>query len=215
MPTRNITYFYVPKQNLNDVFLEMYRLELALDDKKVTWHDQFIIIRLVTLIEQFFRNIAKIQLESNQTALPQNITLSTPILDDIIHIASEKKRSINKELIISISHSFQNTKTIKDVMTQYGLKDALPNSKIVEYDKLFTLRHEFAHTLHQPPKDLDLKQYYLLVEELMKYVLEKIDKEYLDFYFLKGNVVRKLGDKNKKRIFFEKMIQYFDGRLKQ
>ena len=211
MTSGRIKGFHLPKQSIGDVLLEMYRLELTLHDKKDVCQERCVIIRLVTIIEQFFRNIVQLQLENDSTKLPADIPLSMPILDEIIRIASEKKRNITKEFIIPFAESFQNTKTIQDTMKSYGRPDVFQNLRIEEYDKLFNLRHEFVHTLIPPSQNINLKQYHTLIEDLIKHVLDKSNKTYIHFYFLKGEAVRKLADKNKKQTYFENMVKYLEG----
>ena len=197
----------LPDQDIDVVFNELCWLEQTIKNSSKDYQIQYIIIRLVTILEQFFRNIVQIQLKIYPDYSHQEITLSMPILDDIIRTASAKKRPITKELIISASYSFQNTQAIKDTMQFYRIKDVFLNSKIQEFNKLFTIRNEFVHTLYRPPHDLNPEQFYELTEELMACVLNKIDKNYLDFYLLKGKALLKMGKNEEALVCFNKLIE--------
>ena len=210
----------LPKQDLDDVFVEFYRLESIIAGKKEEYQTGYIIIRLVTLIEQFFRNIVQNQLEDRPAKLPKEITLNTLIIDDIIHIVSKETRNVTKEHIVSLSHSFQNTGAINDAMCNYGIgvifsdKSQQNYLQKEEYDELFRLRHEFVHTIKPPSQPcLEMKQYHELIEKLMKRVLDKIEKRHLFFYYLKGKALRELGDADKARECFEKAIERFDSAI--
>ena len=165
----------LPKQDLDDVFVEFYRLESVIASKKEEYQIGYIIIKLVTLIEQFFRNIVQIQLENKPAKLPKEITLNTLVIDDIIGIISQKRRNVTKEYIVSLSHSFQNTGTINAATCKYGVgkifSDTLQRNclKSEEYDELFKLRHEFVHTINPPSQPrLGIKQYHELTEKIDK-----------------------------------------------
>ena len=77
------------KQEMDDVFVEFYRLDEILENKDQ--HIQnYIVIRLVTVIEQFFRKIVEEQIKSGNTHnIPSQITLNT---SDFIHVPQIYKR---------------------------------------------------------------------------------------------------------------------------
>ena len=85
------------KQEMDDVFTEFYRLDeiLGKDDQHTK---NYIVIRLVTIIEQFFRKIIEKQIENNKSKTPREITINTDYLRDI--------QSTSKERLISSSYSF-------------------------------------------------------------------------------------------------------------
>ena len=203
----------LPKQDMSDVFMEFYRLELVMNNEKEEHHTKHAIIRLVTIIEQFFRSVVKSQLEDKPNHLPKEIVLNTLVVDDIISTISNKARSVTKELIISLSYSFQNTGVINNAMCKCGVGEIFPNNSNPDdlskdkYDELFKLRHEFVHTVNPPSRPrLEINEYHKLTEELMRHVLDKIRQERLIFNVLKGEAIHELGDTVRAAECFDRAI---------
>ena len=102
------------KQEMDDVFVEFYKLGEILG--KNDQHTQnYIVIRLVTIIEQFFRKIVEKQIENVKGGIPHEITINTNYLSSI--------KSTSKERLISSSYSFQN------VDEHYTNNEEFPNPK--------------------------------------------------------------------------------------
>ena len=189
---------------MENVFIEFYRLESIMESVEKEYAKNYIVIRLVTIIEQFFRNITETLLKKTQKDYSGEITLKAAIIDDIIEVASYETSKITKELIISSSYQFQNTNDIKSRMDKFGVNIFNNDIREIEYDKLFKLRHEIVHTLNQPP--LDIKRHYKLIEKLMKCVLDTTKEQDGSFYILKGIALQELGEHHRALDCFNKAI---------
>ena len=153
------------KQEMDDVFVEFYRLDEILENKDQ--HIQnYIVIRLVTVIEQFFRKIVEEQIKSgNIHNIPSQITLNT---SDFMHVPQ-----IYKERLISSSYSFQSIDAISDAMKHYNVKNPFLDEQISKLFKaLFALRHDTVHTV-MPLKE-DVGKYHRFIENMIMRVLENI-----------------------------------------
>ena len=69
------------KQEMDDVFVEFYRLD-EIFGKRDRHTQNYIVIRLVTIIEQFFRKIVEKQIENNKGKIPQEITININYLSN-------------------------------------------------------------------------------------------------------------------------------------
>ena len=70
------------KQEMDDVFTEFYRLDEILE--KNDQHTQnYIVIRLVTIIEQFFRKVVEKQIKDKKGVIPSETTINTDYLSDM------------------------------------------------------------------------------------------------------------------------------------
>ena len=188
----------VPDQTFLNLFLEFYRLKAIIDSKEE--HNKiYVIIRLVTIIEQLCRFAMKSQYEKNKTPLPFNIEVNLSMIDHIINFSTERKTKITKELIASLSRSVQNTQTIRETMNTLDRKKLqLSETETKEFDKLFEARHILVHTVTKPQLS-DIKLYYELTEDLIKRIFDKITGIPWRFYFAKGFAFQKLGMEYKQR----------------
>ena len=101
------------KQEMDDVFTEFYRLDEIIE--KNDQHTQnYVVIRLVTIIEQFFRKIVEKQIENKKGEIPKEITINTNYLGDM--------QSTSKERLISSSYSFQNVEDIIRTMNDFQIR---------------------------------------------------------------------------------------------
>ena len=173
-------------QNLDDIFREFYRLETILNSKK--WYAQsYVIIRLVTVIEQFFREVIVIQLQKSKMKPPDEIMLRSDNLSNAT--------SVSPEVIISASYSCQSVYMMKTILRDSGLKNVLQrlekcNIDLEDFTDLFKSRHDAVHTVSLLTSDQD--RYHKMIEDLMKFILCEVYDEDSRFYFSKGNAFAQL-----------------------
>ena len=176
------------EQKMNDIVIEFYDLKQFLEDKNR--HIQnYVIIRLVTIVEQFFRKIVEVRIRSGKTGeyIPEKLLLDKHTFINI--------ESITKETLIASSYSFQSVEEIKEKMEKHGVKNPFAmsskNSDIEEkFDKLFQLRHSVIHSVVHA--NIEMGKYYEMTENLMKNVLYKVHKDNV-FFALKGHALNSLG----------------------
>ena len=195
----------LPDQDILDVFVEFCSLESVIS-KAEEHQKKYAVIRLVTIIEEFFRNIVKWQLEDNPRTVTGKIELEPSHVDELIKTTSNKTREITKEEIISASYSFQNTEAIRSAMSKYNI-DIFQGLKKIDYDELFELRHELVHTVKTPPS-FDAQRYYGLTKELMMNTLGKI-KDADSFYSLKIEALQKLGEHDQMQECYNEAEEHF------
>ena len=107
---------------MDDVFVEFYKLD-EIQGNKDQHTQNYIVIRLVTIIEQFFRKIVEEQIKYGKTHnIPSEIILST---SDFMHVPQ-----IHKERLISSSYSFQSIGAISETMKLYDVKNPFLNEEI-------------------------------------------------------------------------------------
>ena len=170
--------------DMKSVFLELYHVEKMIEDGKHVEQKNYIMIRLVTIIEQFFRKVLEFLFRRYPDKRPQNIALDTQIINDILKADFNRRWWHVAELIISHTFSFQNTKAIDDAMWKHGKICIFSDSKLYklndksdliirDYEKLFEARHVIAHSVKRLPY-LDVKRYYTMTENLLNYTLDKV-----------------------------------------
>ena len=188
-------------QEIDDVLIGFYRL-----GKKISTPDpdmkNYIVIRLVTVIEQFFRKIVEIQVKNHinkhttlarkiNQVIPQNITIDR---NNLKHI-----NTISEEFIISLHFSFQHVYGIEMVLKFFvdtkQRTDQSENYNLEKINDLFKLRHDTVHTMISVDS-IDLKQYYNEVEQLMKYVLYRVYNEDKAFFLSKTLALIRLNEYN-------------------
>ena len=207
---RTVKGLSLPKQDIDDVLVALYRLELTMSNRKKGDQTEHVMIKLVTIVEQFFRCIVQFQLEDNPNKGQKEITLNPLMIDEIIDIVSKRIRRVTAKFIVSLSHSFQNPNTIENTMNGYGInifsgKNCLNKEK---YEELFKLRHEFVHTINPPSKPhLEIMEYYKMTEELIQHVLDKYKGTKRSFDMLKGKALRTIGGRDKAKKCFEAALK--------
>ena len=100
----------VPDLSMAEVFEKFYFLESIIND---TNQKNYIIIRLVTIIEEFCRNLIWSRFISTPEFTKGKIELTIPVIDDLISTVTEGTRKITKEETIAASYSFQDTSSIE------------------------------------------------------------------------------------------------------
>ena len=185
---KSITSKY-KEQKLEDVFHEFYRLYFRIKNKNNNDIDMqnYLIIRLVTIIEQFFRKVVEIQFKKNQVkSPPKEITIDISILDDM--------REVTKELIISSSYNFQSVDAIKEGMRDVKIKILSKDHEkyLQSLDELFKLRHDTVHTVISSNTS-NIDKYYNITEGLMNDIFKKMNDVKHQFEVYRNNALKQLG----------------------
>ena len=171
--------------DMQSIFTELYQIEEIIKSEKYMEQQTYITIRLVTIIEQFFREIMLFLIRKYPDKRPKTIELDTRLINNIVKTTHGLEKIFMTERIISQSFSFQNTSAIIDAMQKYGkiqvFQDSLNTSKPGnnnrllkhEYDKFFDTRHSIVHSIEWYPY-LNVNKYYDMTEKLLDYILEKV-----------------------------------------
>ena len=186
------------KQKMDDIFREFYRLETILNNNE--WFTQnYIIIRLVTIIEQFFREVITIQLQKKKMKPKKEITLRTDDLGDV--------GSISPERVIAASYSCQSSESMKDLLKEANLKNIFSSVQnqhkisLDDFKSLFFARHNIVHTVTL--STFAPSAHHQMIEDLIKLILYKIYNSDDYFYFFKGNAFFQLTN-------FQITLKYFN-----
>ena len=151
------------EQDLTNIFDELIHLK-----KYINSSDQFIrksvIIRLVTILEQFCRQIVEKQIQENAFLKNNN-------RDDIVlkKLDLEYIDNMTKEFLISISHNFQSVNAIKN-LENYEINIKLDKKQEDDLNELFTIRHDLVHTVKGNSGNINY--FYDFVCKLLKKILE-------------------------------------------
>ena len=222
MTTRLLKGKTLSNYDMGAVFKEFYSLEELINKNQTMAERNYITVRLVTVIEQFFQKVMEFLLKRYPDRGPQKVTVDTRLFPNIVE-TGVKYRWINiTNLIISQTFPFQNTKDINDAMTTYGdaviFADDLKQSKknvnaelsMHNYNKFFDTRHNIVHTIEQRPH-LDSRQYYKMTKELLDYTLKRIN--YYGFYEDIHQVLVHL-DKKKEATKYNKISKHLHNETK-
>ena len=170
--------------SMKAVFDDLYQINAIIKNDTYIGQQNYITIRLVTITEQFFREIMVLLLIKNPDKRPKTIELDTRLLNNVAK-ASNWQKIFMTERIISQSFSFQNTVDINKSMEKYSKIQVFQNSLNIdkdgnnngllkhEYDKFFDTRHGVVHSIERQPY-LNVNKYYNMTENLFDYVLEKV-----------------------------------------
>lgn len=198
---RRIKSKKISEHQVEDVFTELCRLELLISSNHEHYND-YAIIRLVTIIEQFLRNFVEDKLYVRTDQFPKTITLNSSIFEDIIDRISKSPETITKEMVVSLSYLFQSTEDIIKIMSEYPKRIFDDSLKQVDFDRLYESRHDLVHGFKR--SRLDAKHYHNLTEKLIKRVLNYAEIEHPSFGLLKIEALMGLGE-------YKKAIEYFKG----
>ena len=194
-------------QKMADVFREFYRLEEVLD--KTEWYVQgYAAVRLVAIIEQFFRGIVRTQLQNGRMAPPQDrIALLTGNL--------RTTAFVSPEVAIAASYDCQSVKDMNDIMNEADINTSHSHAKrqiaTEKFADLFELRHNIVHSVSLPESEKpNLRDHHTKTEKLLQYVFTKVyDDSY--FYFSKGDALAQLGRHQEVMACYDEMIRLNPG----
>ena len=130
------------KQEMTDVIAEFYNLDEILNDTNQHVRN-YAVIRLVTVIEQFFRKIVEKKINDDKLGnyIPDQLKLDKRTFMNL--------KSITKATLISSSYSFQSVSEIKEITKQFGVQNPFSNSSNTEkeFKTLFQFRHNTVHSV--------------------------------------------------------------------
>ena len=130
------------KQEMTDVIAEFYKLDEILKDTSQHTRN-YVVIRLVTVIEQFFRKIIEKKINDDKLGdyIPNQLKLDKQTFMNL--------KSITKATLISSSYSFQSVGVIKEIMNQFNVRNPFSNSSSAEkeFEALFQFRHNTVHSV--------------------------------------------------------------------
>ena len=160
------------KQQMSNILEQYFDIEKFLDDDK-QHVKEWIIIKLVTVIEQFCREIIKKQLDSKKhKKLPSEFSIN------VQHIDRAKK--IDTNTLIASQYNFQNIDSITILKKTYGVDYSFSSQVHEDIEKLFDTRHDVVHTTIK--QNYDIKKGYYAAEKLFKTILtnSSLGIEYFD-----------------------------------
>ena len=140
-------------QSLYEVIEDFYRLSDGINEEQSESTNNYSIIRLVTIMEQFCRCVIEERFENHAELIPQKIEIEHDLLDDLLETVLPTADGGVKNAIISMSYSFQNVHTICEEMQNFGLLDRQNElrGKIMKLEPLFQIRHVLVHTVEPWP----------------------------------------------------------------
>ena len=150
-------------QTIYDIFEQFFKLEDFLDHSE-THVKEWIIIKLVTIIEQFCRDIVKYQVKNKiYTQLPEQLRIN---ISDL-----ERAKELQTGFLIASQYNFQNTSTIITELKNYKIDDIFVKNNKHDITELFNIRHDIVHTISV--QDYDVKKGYVATQKLLQQILGK------------------------------------------
>ena len=193
-------------QDIDDIFEEFYQIQSIIDAKSGQDNINYIIIRLVTILEQFFRFVVECSLEKDPGKTPTTIEMEPSMIDSV----SEKLAYIPEEYIrnyvVSLSYSFQNQHDIISTMDRFGILNKRNNigEMINNLTGLFQLRHKVVHTVERQNISLEqIKNHHAGIESLMHEILDVLKPSGVSFYYQKMDVLINFALRENKKKNFE------------
>ena len=207
----------IPDQSINDVFDQFYQLGEQIEKKERDDDYSCELVKLVTIIEQFFRCAFVIIFDEKLTTeqLPYEITINLSLLEDVIELSKVYERPDNrtrfKAHVISMSYMFENIKPIEN------LQEKVPEWDVIKkkHGDMFGLRHKIIHTVVPPhiSKD-DILKYYSEFERVFEDTLNCFHIPSYSFHLLAGKAIKNINsindNRNKSNKHFGKALQNFE-----
>ena len=165
------------KQQMSNVLEQYFDIENFLDDDQ-QHVKEWVVIKLVTVIEQFCREIIKTELDSKKyIKLPLEFSINVRHLD--------RAKKIDTNALIASQYNFQNIDSITILRKTYGVNYSFSSQVCSDIEKLFDTRHDIVHTTIK--QNYDIKKGYYTAEKLFKTILKNssLGIEYLDL--MRGN----------------------------
>ena len=151
------------EQTMDDIFERFFELEKFLDHSDMHIKE-WVVIKLVTIIEQFCREIIKDQLKHNHDVhYPEKLQIN---IGDL-----ERAKNIEIDSLIISQYNFQNTHAIINDLRHYKINDFLDKETKDDLDELFNVRHNIVHTISS--QNYDVRKGYDTTQNLLKHILDK------------------------------------------
>ena len=201
----------LPVQNTHSVMTKFYHLKVIADKDMDEHQKNYVVIMLVTVIEQFFRSIVEMRLKDGTIKVPEKVELDTRIIDEVASSMSKSPKRTIRNLIISLTYLFQSTKAITDTFGPRAIED----TERENLDKLFKHRHSLVHSVDQPVLlSKEIRKHYDIAEQLMGRVLDDQDHADLSHYIVKGQSLQELGDVDGSKKCFRMALDRFRDAVK-
>ena len=176
------------------VFKEFYSLEPLIRQGMEDRSKNYMVIRLVTVVEQFFRCVVENRFRKYPNLVPHEISISKQAIDNMFADAEWSMNGETKLALVSATYSFQSAWSIKKEMKRFSLFDEALENKVDCLDTLFRMRHTLIHTVEPRLCNVStLKKYYDAIEEIMKMTLDKLNIPEFSFDLQKGQALYSLG----------------------
>ena len=151
-------------QDMDKILGHFFKLE-DFSDHPDDYIQEWLIIKLVTIIEQFCREIIRNQIDNNiDIQLPQEFHITVAKLD--------RAKKISTGSLIASQYNFQNMKIIIDELKRYNIDGFLEGINKNDLDELFRIRHDIIHTISST-QNYNIKNGYNTIRNLLKKILEK------------------------------------------
>ena len=150
-------------QTMTDIFQQFFELEKFLNHSD-THVKEWVVIKLVTIIEQFCREIIKNQINNNDDIqFPEKLQIN---IGDL-----ERAKNIDINSLIMSQYNFQNTHAIINDLKHYKINDFFDKKTKNDLEELFDVRHNIVHTIST--QNYDIRKGYDTTQNLLKQILNK------------------------------------------
>ena len=217
-------------QDIEDISEEFYYLQSMIDRKSEQGDINYAIIRLVTILEQFFRFVVECSLEKDPDKTLTTIEMDPRMIDSVSEGLADIPEEYIRNYVVSLSYSFQNPREIISMMDEFGLlnKQNSIREMIVNLTDLFQLRHKVVHTVERQNVSSEwIKKYHADVEILMHKILDELKPPRVSFYYQKADALGNIGLRETRKKNFEagahyreeaiaygrKALEYLQGRV--
>ena len=171
-------------QNMRSIFTQFFELEKFLDNSD-SHVQEWVIVKLVTIIEQFCRQIIKNQLDTGiGINLPEKLHITIPDL--------ERAKKISTSSLIASQYNFQNTRAIINDLKYYNITNISNKINKNDLDDLFDTRHNIVHTTSK--QNYDIKKGYDATQQLLKLILSVSPYGLLYYDGLHGSYFINIGE---------------------
>ena len=184
-------------QDMNSIFTQFFELEKFLDDSN-SHVREWVIVKLVTVIEQFCRQIIINQLDTNvDIKLPEKLHITITDL--------ERAKKISTSSLIASQYNFQNIHAIINDLKYYDIPNISNKINKNALDNLFNTRHNIVHTTSK--QNCDTKKGYDATQQLLKLILSvsPYGSEYYDG--LHGSYFLSVGEYTKSLSCYRRILE--------
>ena len=184
-------------QDIYDIFEQFFDLEHYLDTTEMNIKE-WVIVKLVTIIEQFCREVIKRHIDNKiYTQLPKEFQVN---IDDL-----ERAQKFTTGFLIVSQYNFQNTSIISNTLKTYKINNIFIKNNKQKIEELFKIRHNIVHTMLK--QDYDIKNGYDATEILLRQILRKSKTYGLTYYDITHGLY------SGKNGHFDKAMDYFINAL--
>ena len=184
-------------QDIYDIFEQFFDLEHYLDTTEMNIKE-WVIVKLVTIIEQFCREVIKRHIDNKiYTQLPKEFQVN---IDDL-----ERAQKFTTGFLIVSQYNFQNTSIISNTLKTYKINNIFIKNNKQKIEELFKIRHNIVHAMLK--QDYDIKNGYDATEILLRQILRQSKTYGLTYYDITHGLY------SGKNGHFDKAMDYFINAL--